>query len=1047
MTKGVLSRYADVAAGTIFSTGVMAGIPATVKHFSDKRISDTITKDASLPNVVNTIAKIERRSSDYYTSQEAIDTANAVLKMANGTATKADYALIERSEGARRVVLSAEGTKAWDSLKAVAQKDADARIDMKASKSGIGMKKSVSEYPYDMKKVISDYIDSTNEDFKSFIKSVNADKNTPQNKKYLFGNVAERTSKIIEKITGINVEGFKTAIESRMIWHIEKDHGVNGKTDKSMSNIDDLARIEYVLNNYDDIVYGGTTKSYTTVKENGRTKLADTVVYSKKINGTYYVVQAVPNAKAKTLYVVSAYINKKGASQLTDADNAPVFTSEDGSVVTPNDSISKDKATVNSKDMRDGEIYSQGKRVSFEKGERVGGNVVYNEESRKFAKKNHEGYKVIQTMAKDLGMKVKFVKGLVDGDGNVLDGVITSEGIFINTEAKNPTRWAATHEFSHRMKQTGGKAWQKYQDYVIKHLKETGKYDAMYNAKKGAYAENEIDEEIAADYIGELFSDVKELAEFIRESRQTAFSVRNMWYKVLDKLGLSDEKKKAQRMWASAYREAMKNSDVKYEDGAHQSKSGTRVDDSSNSKYNEISEKLTRLEWKMFYNSLGELKRGMWFPQTIDGDYIFETDDKLIFTDGNYKNPKVNYIVEFESLNAEEIEYGKEIIWNEAENGKICEECCEIAQVMLGKGTITSTNSYTSRTYGESDNNQRKGTNSKTTDRGTRKSVSGTRVTDNKGNALTKGQQEYFKNSKVRDKNGNLLVMYQGSKENFTVFDRKKSSYGNLYGRGFYFTDSISHANQYGNARAYYLNIEHPVSTTETTITREQFRKFLEAVAENEDYGLENYGYGSTVDSVLESTYGKSDFLMLNDVSQTAIGDLVEAVEFFNKINGTDYDGIILDTETVTFNSEQAKLTTNENPTSNPDIRKSVAGTRVVDNPSVNDADTSASSSLMSRLLEENARLRDNIEDLYVQMNQAEGKLNTRAVNDVAKSLKEKYGSKISIPTLRRELAKLYTYMSGKNVDGAVVLKRISSIAKNVIDRATETIEGGEFFC
>ena len=196
---------------------------------------------------------------------------------------------------------------------------------------------------------------------------------------------------------------------------------------------------------------------------------------------------------------------------------------------------------------------------------------------------------------------------------------------------------------------------------------------------------------------------------------------------------------------------------------------------------------------------------------------------------------------------------------------------------------------------------------------------------DSEGNTLTEGQQEYFKDSKVRDDNGNLLVMYQGSANDFTVFDRKKSNYANLYGRGFYFTQSENHASQYGKTRAYYLNIKHPVSTTETTITKSQLRKFLQAVAENEDYGFENYGYGATVDSVLQSTYGKSDFLMLNDVSQTAIGDLVEAVELFNEVNGTDYDGIMLSTETVTFNSEQAKLTSNENPTSDPDIRFSLA--------------------------------------------------------------------------------------------------------------------------
>lgn len=70
-----------------------------------------------------------------------------------------------------------------------------------------------------------------------------------------------------------------------------------------------------------------------------------------------------------------------------------------------------------------------------------------------------------------------------------------------------------------------------------------------------------------------------------------------------------------------------------------------------------------------------------------------------------------------------------------------------------------------------------------------------------------------------------------------------------------------------------------------------------------------------------ESVFGKSDFAMLYDVNQTAIGDMVAAVELFNEINGTDFDGLILDTETVAFRSEQIKSTNNLAPTKDTDIR------------------------------------------------------------------------------------------------------------------------------
>ena len=48
---------------------------------------------------------------------------------------------------------------------------------------------------------------------------------------------------------------------------------------------------------------------------------------------------------------------------------------------------------------------------------------------------------------------------------------------------------------------------------------------------------------------------------------------------------------------------------------------------------------------------------------------------------------------------------------------------------------------------------------------------------------------------------------------------------------------------------------------------------------------------------------------------------MVASVELFNKVNGTDYDGLILDTETVAFYPEQIKNVDNRAPTGDPDIR------------------------------------------------------------------------------------------------------------------------------
>ncbi|MGN0555053.1 MAG: hypothetical protein ACI4LI_04045 [Candidatus Fimenecus sp.] len=103
-------------------------------------------------------------------------------------------------------------------------------------------------------------------------------------------------------------------------------------------------------------------------------------------------------------------------------------------------------------------------------------------------------------------------------------------------------------------------------------------------------------------------------------------------------------------------------------------------------------------------------------------------------------------------------------------------------------------------------------------------------VKDSQGNTISEEQQKFFKDSAVRDDDGNLLVVYHGTYAEFTVFDKKKSKYSNLYGRGFYFTDSDSHAQQYGNAGKYYLNIKNPLKTGTRNITKDQVLRLLQVL-------------------------------------------------------------------------------------------------------------------------------------------------------------------------------------------------------------------------
>lgn len=167
--------------------------------------------------------------------------------------------------------------------------------------------------------VIEAYKASVDEGLVEFVQ--NSVNNKGQNRgRYYLNDVSPRAERDIYELTGVDASGFKTVLEQRMAEHIYKEHGPEGTTDQSMANLNDIGRIQYVLDNYDIMRQGGRSPSYTTMKPNGKPGTAQTVVYEKAVDGKYYVVEAVPDTKAKTAFVVSAYMQKRAGAPLQTVD-------------------------------------------------------------------------------------------------------------------------------------------------------------------------------------------------------------------------------------------------------------------------------------------------------------------------------------------------------------------------------------------------------------------------------------------------------------------------------------------------------------------------------------------------------------------------------------------------------------------------------------------------------------------------------------------------------------------------------------------------------
>ncbi|MBE7032931.1 MAG: hypothetical protein E7406_01740 [Ruminococcaceae bacterium] len=321
--------------------------------------------------------------------------------------------------------------------------------------------------------------------------------------------------------------------------------------------------------------YIGSQKSIDTAKAvmnfvQGRATEVDSSLISRSNGATMLLTAIEGNKKAWDS------VDKAAGRELAPAKTKTTQGIQDVAKAVKNTTISE------------GNVYTKDGIKATIGDVKIENNIVVDAESVSFKNDDAKGYGVLEKWATELKKPVKLVKGLYNENGDILDGVETDSGIFINTEAKNPIKWAATHEFSHTMKKSAGEAWAKYQNFVVDKMKKDGSYYDVFNMKAIAYGTRDaayINEEIACDHIGETFDSVDELADFIKKDRGLAVRVRDFYYKALDKLGLLDEKKKAQLMWRDAYRKAVLNvKDGKVESTGktvEKSVSGTRVSETN----------------------------------------------------------------------------------------------------------------------------------------------------------------------------------------------------------------------------------------------------------------------------------------------------------------------------------------------------------------------------------------------------------------------------------------------------------------------------------
>lgn len=284
---------------------------------------------------------------------------------------------------------------------------------------------------------------------------------------------------------------------------------------------------------------------------------------------------------------------------------------------------------------------------------------------------------------------------------------------------------------------------------------------------------------------------------------------------------------------------------------------------------------------------------------------------------------------------------------------------------------------------------------------------------DSKGRELTEEQQAFFRDSKITDAEGRLLVLYHRTTAygEITKFRRGRSGW---LGPGIYLASRQADAQRYadamgeGNGQLYelYANVTKPLVVTD----------------------------GNPVPEILREAYGRDSIYKSRSAKQSNDTHIITSADI-KKLQGKGYDGIQWNfggnTEVSVFSAEQIKRVDNESPTSDPDIRRSYKGNNLLRENAA--------------LQEENAILRERVEYWKGQTRRTQRvTTDKKAVARAARELIRTYHSDLSADEIAGDLQSLYDYIaSGRDGNNELTYsearRRSDEIARKLVDAATET--------
>jgi hypothetical protein len=765
----------------------------------------------------------------------------------------------------------------------------------------------------------------------------------------------------------------------------------------------------------------------------------------------------------------------------------------------------------------------------------AGAGLADNEYSRYLIATKKDTAATLNAWGKKLGVRIEIVDQVLGGKAN---GQYIKEQnlIQIAADSAQPLLNVTAHEITHRMQDLSPAEYRKFRQAAVEYkMRENGadteaeiveRYMEAAEQEGVALTRDEVMDELAADFAGDMLDDADLFAKFSKENRTAA-------QKLLD--SLKEFLAKVRGLFTGKYRdmaaqEAYGKDFAELEDIAKQwqaafdaserqaEKAKTAAGNGDGVRYmirNVGGETMTVIDTE---NDTRDFKAAEAYLKTlVDADHPFSTiladaqpvyvgkdlpgeyrsseysknlrksirevkmqaatnlDEMLLLAENgewrenvkskhaeDAKNGWYRYDTQFAVpiLNAKKaidhytVYGGTLLIRNDADGKSYLYDLIDIE-----KKKVISAASFSAETHSEVFAPKPSDT-SILTDGENVKSQFSLKATDSTGRKLSEQQQEYFKDSKVRDAEGRLKTVYHGSSAQFTKFSADfMSKNGSSEGQGFYFTDLKTMAQGYekdgGQLLEGYLDIKNPLSDSEVTLSNAEVKRLIMAIDPTGDDLVLNYDsrggmgypsrtwYNRAVNDTLRMTMetSESDSEILAELAN-GMGNPGAVLKAAREVLG--YDGYIVEgkyddaTVYVAFDSSQFKNVDNLTPTSDPDIRFSLKATAEVER------EARELKKERNALAKQNEALKRRVQELRGEMRiSKEPSVVARDVKKLGQNLIREYGSDVKYADVQSEMDALAKAVMKRDVTMEDLMPHAKAVAEAIVDNTSELTEYG----